>query len=434
MAEPAAAPKKGGWLKAVATGLLGLGSGVAGTYAATLVQTIAKPPLPVANFAATADGLTVTCQNQATGDSGWWDFGDGSPLEPFAADQPTVTHTYAKPGSYAVKLVVRNFTSDENDRTVSVEVAAGGKDGPAPPQVVGFAVQRVSPAAVAPATFRVTAEVQNAAYCVCDLGDGRVEVTDGGGKIDRLVTFHEPGSYSVQLVAHNGKTAVKQAAAAKVEAPPEGTLTVVLTVADGGTKLDRMSRSETVAVPAPKNKAAGFSRTIAARPGFSLVEAAPTRPNIPGVKNLKLTVAADKKTAAVSGEWADPKAVKADVLIPVKLTEERASARPARVTNVTGQLVLTASGKATTTIPLPPPPPNLDGVSRNISVEVRQAGANGKSYLIAAGPLVGRGPVTIPAKNIYSPPTAAVTTASYDIENVKVAFEVRSGVVPAGGP
>jgi hypothetical protein len=152
------------------------------------------------------------------------------------------------------------------------------------------------------------------------------------------------------------------------------------------------------------------------------------------VKNLKVAVAADKKTAAVSGEWADPSSVKADVLIPVKLTEERARQRPPRVTHVSGVLPLAASGKATATIPLPPLPANLDGMNRNITVEVRQAGANGKSYLIAAGPLVGRGPVPIPAKQIYSPPTATVTTASYDIDTVKVGFEVRSGVVPAGGP
>ena len=66
--------------------------------------------------------------SHATGDTGWWDYGDGSPLEPFAADQPTITHTYAKPGSYSVKLVVRNFTSDENERTVAVEAAAAAKD------------------------------------------------------------------------------------------------------------------------------------------------------------------------------------------------------------------------------------------------------------------------------------------------------------------
>jgi PKD repeat protein len=70
----------------------------------------------VANFAVTADGLTVTCESRATGESGWWDFGDGTPLEPFDPGQPTQTHTYAKPGCYAVKLTVRNFLAEVNER------------------------------------------------------------------------------------------------------------------------------------------------------------------------------------------------------------------------------------------------------------------------------------------------------------------------------
>src|SRR5947209_5480593 len=160
----AAAPKKGGWFKAVFVGVFGLAGGAAGTYATSVVNKIAQPPKPVANFAVSADGLTATCQNHASGDNGWWDFGDGSPLEPFNADQAAVTHAYSKPGSYAIKLVVRNFTSDENDRTVPVEVAAVGKDAPATPQIAGFAVQPISPGSMAPATFRVVADVQNAEH------------------------------------------------------------------------------------------------------------------------------------------------------------------------------------------------------------------------------------------------------------------------------
>src|SRR5262245_51339249 len=99
MSEPAQhAPKKsGGWLKAGIIGVVGLGGGVAGTYATAVVNQVVKPTKPVANFSVAVDGLGVSCQNQATGESGWWDFGDGTSLEPFAAEQP-VTHTYAKPG------------------------------------------------------------------------------------------------------------------------------------------------------------------------------------------------------------------------------------------------------------------------------------------------------------------------------------------------
>ena len=109
-------------MKAGVVGFLALGSGIAGTYATQVVNTVIKPGKPVANFSVAAEGLTVSCQNQATGESGWWDFGDGTSLVPFTADQ-TVTHTYSKPGSYTVKLTVRNFLRDENERSVPVEVA-----------------------------------------------------------------------------------------------------------------------------------------------------------------------------------------------------------------------------------------------------------------------------------------------------------------------
>ena len=85
---PAAPAKKGfGIVKAAMGGFAGLAAGVFGVYATALVDQVAKPGKPVANFAVNADGLRVNFQNQATGQTGWWDFGDGSPLEPFAPDQ-----------------------------------------------------------------------------------------------------------------------------------------------------------------------------------------------------------------------------------------------------------------------------------------------------------------------------------------------------------
>src|SRR5688572_19107828 len=119
--------KKSGWLKAGILGMLGLGGGIAGTYLTAVVDRAVKPAKPVANFAVATDGLTLSCQNHASGESGWWDFGDGTPLEPFAPDKP-VSHAYTKPGSYAVKLTVRNFFGDENERTVPVDVAVAAKD------------------------------------------------------------------------------------------------------------------------------------------------------------------------------------------------------------------------------------------------------------------------------------------------------------------
>ena len=390
--------KSGGWLRAVLIGTLGLGGGAAATYVTAVVDRVVKPTKPVANFATAPDGLTLACQNHASGESGWWDFGDGTPLEPYAPDQH-VTHAYTKPGSYTVKLTVRNYIGDENERTVPVDMAAAAKDAP-PPQIAAFALQPVSPVAVAPATFRLTADVSNAGSCVWDFGDGRVEVTDGG-KIDRLVTFEKPGTFAVSLVAHNGKQGAKQSAApVKVDAPRDGTTMAVLRVTDTGSKTDRLVTTESVAIPVPSDKAATtFSKTVNARAGFTIAEAAPA--DTPAsVKNLKVQVAADKRSATVSGEWAgDLKATNkaaggSDAIVRVKLTQERVSAQPAAVTMVTGTLAV--SGQALRAdLPLPPAPAGFAGAKREYQLELRTT-RDGKSQTLVQAPPDGKGTIALP--------------------------------------
>jgi len=391
---PAARKKSGGWLKAGIVGLLGLGGGAAGTYATAIVNQVVKPTKPIANFSVAAEGLAVTCQNHATGESGWWDFGDGSALEPFAQDAP-VTHTYAKPGSYTVKLTVRNFLSDENERSVPVEVAAGAAKDSAAPQVAGFAVTPVGSGSVAPATFRVTADVTNADGCVWDFGDGRVEAGEGG-KIDRMVTFDKPGTFAVQFYAHGGKLAVKQTATVKVDAAPTGTLMAVLKVTDAGSRLHQSSRTEAVAVAAPvgKNPSPSFSKVVQARPGCTITAAAPVSPAVAGVRNLRVTVAADKRSATLSGDWANeakPRGASgSDVIVPLKLTEERTIALPPAVTVVTGTISW-PGGRCE--LPLPPTVP---GLTREYQIEIRQTAANGQAVAVARGPADGRGSVSFP--------------------------------------
>jgi hypothetical protein len=80
-----------GWIKAVITGVLGLLSGAALMWLSPLVEKVVKPARPIANFGVQVDGLKATFVNQAEGNEGWWDFGDGSPLQPFAPDQKTFT-------------------------------------------------------------------------------------------------------------------------------------------------------------------------------------------------------------------------------------------------------------------------------------------------------------------------------------------------------
>src|SRR5579864_3740249 len=114
MAEHAAgerpASKLAGWLKGLLTSLLGLCSGAVLMYASPLIDRVVKPAKPLANFAAQPQGLQVAFQNRTTGATeGWWDFGDGSALEPFVPTQPVVNHSYPKPATYSCKLSIRNL-------------------------------------------------------------------------------------------------------------------------------------------------------------------------------------------------------------------------------------------------------------------------------------------------------------------------------------
>ena len=389
-------PAKHGWLKAAIIGVFGLGGGAIGTYVTAVVDSVVKPTKPVANFATVPDGLTLACQNHASGESGWWDFGDGSPLEPYAPDQH-VTHVYAKPGSYTVKLTVRNYLGDENERTVPVEVTHGPKDAP-PPHIGAFALQPVSPASVAPATFRLTADVSNAGACVWDYGDGRVDVSDGG-KIDRLVTFEKPGTFAVSLVAHNGKQGAKQTTPVKVDAPRDGTTMAVLKVIDTGNRVDHATTTESVAIPVPSDKSTTFSKSVAARPGHTFTEVA-LADTPASVKHVKVQIADDKHSMMVSGEWAG--AMKAtnkaaggsDAIVRVKLTQERVAPHPLTVTMVTGTFA-TAGGSLRAVLPLPPAPVNFAGAKREYQFEIR-SNRDGKSQTILQAPADGKGGVELP--------------------------------------
>ena len=73
------------------------------------------------NFATQATGLTVQINNRSTGGTqGWWDFGDGTALEPFDPKLDIIKHAYAKPGTYNVKLTLENLLGEEADRTTPV--------------------------------------------------------------------------------------------------------------------------------------------------------------------------------------------------------------------------------------------------------------------------------------------------------------------------
>src|SRR5687768_3290485 len=102
-----------GWIKAGVTSIFGVCSGAVLMYVSPLVSNAIKPSKPIANFGPQVQGLTVAFQNRSTGGStGTWDFGDGSLMEPFSPNQETVTHTYTHPGTYNVKLSLRNILGE----------------------------------------------------------------------------------------------------------------------------------------------------------------------------------------------------------------------------------------------------------------------------------------------------------------------------------
>ncbi len=126
---------KSGKLKGIIGAFAGLLSGGVMMYLSPLVDRVIKPQKPLANFAVEANGLQVTLHNRSAGGDGWWDFGDGSALEPASSAGGAVTHAYAKPGTYTVKLSLRNFVGDEAERAVQVDLA-GQAAAAAPPAIL----------------------------------------------------------------------------------------------------------------------------------------------------------------------------------------------------------------------------------------------------------------------------------------------------------
>src|SRR5436305_5577072 len=163
-----------GFLKAVFGAMAGLVSGAALMYVTPLVNSFVKPPTPLANFEARQDGTTVTFHNLTTGAaslSGWWDFGDGTPLVPMVGDQD-VSHTYAKTGSYSAKLSVHNLINETNERAVAIQLDQA-TTAVETPRILALSALPLSANAQAPATFKIATEMQNVEQAVWDLDEGR---------------------------------------------------------------------------------------------------------------------------------------------------------------------------------------------------------------------------------------------------------------------
>jgi PKD repeat protein len=405
-AKPSVAKRGFGVVKLAFGGLAGLATGVIGVYATAIVDKVAKPPKPVANFGCTADGLTVTCNNLASGQTGWWDFGDGATLEPFNPDEKQVTHTYEKPGNYTVKLVVRNFLNEENDRAVGVDVTAGTK-ATGGPVVTALTVEPVG-SGTAPATFRVKGVVQNAQKVLLDPGTDLHQpekVPAGGGTFERIVVYEQPGVYPYMVFAENGEKVSKLWKPVEVKAPPAGALSVVLKVTDTGTKVERTTKPTTVPIRVPEKPAGAFERVILPDAGSTFADAKLGAVTSKAVKNVKAELAGDKKTLKISGEWTgtveavNRAAGGSDVMIPLTLTQEKSSPYTGTPQTVAvplafaGSFSLTSddwtSGTMAATVKLPDPPAGVVISARKVAVDVHE-------MTVAAGKLVDKYVIRIP--------------------------------------
>jgi len=318
------------WLKGLLTTLLGLSSGAVLMYASPLIDRVVKPAKPLANFAAQPQGWQVVFQNRSTGGTeGWWDFGDGSALEPFVPAQPTVTHTYPRQGTYSCKLSVRNLIGEEHDRTVTINL---DDNVTATPSIDSLTVVPVL-STYAPATFRVVSKVKNADLCVWCLGNEKPleVVTDVGGGQERLVTFKRPGTHVVRLAAFNGKHAVEKSEVVLVLDPPKGSATVTLHVKRDAMQVQSKSTTRTIAVHFPaqsRDTVVPLSAAIPADNGFQIADARVL--HAVNVDNLNAEISADHLQLKLTGQQTRPtglllipRNVVPQAVIQVAMTEVR---------------------------------------------------------------------------------------------------------------
>lgn len=404
MAETTPASKSsiiGGWIKAIAGGTVGLLGGAATMYSTAIFDKVVKPPKPMANFATKVEGLSLTCESRATGQSGWWDFGDGSALEPYQPNQ-SVTHVFEKPGNYSVKLTVRNFLSEENDRTVPVEIGTtpASKDAAASAPVAVLRIEPTSSNPVAPATFKVIAEVKNADKAFIDVvsreinhaggtSPNKIEVRPAGGIIETLVLVEKPGSHVIQLFGTKGNDVVRQSAFVTVGAPTDGSVVCYLTVSDTGVRTTVIPKRQTLPIPIPsKGQNKSFERVITGLAGYQIQEVKLIGTVTKLAANVKCQIAADRQSVTITGDWAGkPDALfklsgGTDLMLPIEITYIQQEP-------VTTQVKVKASlDRGRDIVTLPPALIGVSNTQRTIDVELFQYRTVGDRQNMTNGKIV----------------------------------------------
>jgi PKD repeat protein len=364
-------------LTALFTSFVGLISGAALMYVSPLVDHFVKPGVPTANFSVDKDGWTVTVHNQSSGGhEGWWDFGDGSALEAFDPNQTALTHKYAAAGQYPIKLSLKSVFGEAHDRTVSVQLADTAA---AAPKIAAFDVAPLHKHVVAPATFRVIGQAANAEACVWSYGDRDPEVQrDTSGPSERLVTFAQPGTYTVKLIALAGKKAAEASKTVVVQQRTQGEVVVQLNVTDELTQVKRVSPIRPVHIdfpPQANGNTFSFERVLHASHGYQIVDKKILDDGTAqGVQGLRVEVLPEKQAVKLTGQLVRQTKIfgKTQQLphatVKVQLFEEQQLATPPTPTTVAGPLAV----PGTTLLDLPRTPTNATVKKRTTTLDVIQ--------------------------------------------------------------
>lgn len=430
--QPSASAKVGGaignWIKTMLASLLALVSGAVLMYASPLVDRVIKPAPPKANFECQIDGLKVTFHNRSTGGiEGFWDFGDGSALEPFTPGQETLVHTYAKVGQYTAKLAIQNLIDAKDERSVNVNL-----DGSAPvaqttqPTIDAFDVTPLSPEGYAPATFKVSSKFKNANLCVWAFGhEYPLEIVPAANTSpERLVTFKQPGTHVIKLAVSNGKDVIERTQVVKVTSAPKDVPVAFLIISQEAVQVEIKETRPIIAYDFPSNVKDAtykFSRDIPIEGGYEVTKYEFSPPiKDAAIKDPKLQVTADKRMVKFTcdvvkqsgGIMKKESLPRGSVQIALTMEKRTPSMRPPQ------QIAQILRAPGTTTLPLPALPPGWTAGKAKMDMELR----NNDKVLWHSDQMPKDAPLVLNGR-------------TYTVNAVTVDNQVRIEVRPAGnGP
>jgi PKD repeat protein len=361
----------GGWIKAGVTSIVGLVSGAVIMYLTPVVNNAIKPAKPVANFATQATGLSVQFNNRSTGGTqGWWDFGDGTALEPFDPKLDIVKHTYAKPGTYTVKLSLENLLGDDSDRSAPVEIAA---DSVPSPVIEVMQLVPIDSRQRAPCTYEFVSQVKNANVAILSLGDERAtEVMESTPSQKRFVTFNRPGAFTVRLACVNGKQLVEKTQTVNVGANDVGDTMAKLLVTYDVVTVTRAEHTMRVFCHWPANAKESVlpfrKEHIAERGGATITKAElinANDPNAPG--KLKVEISPDKSKVILSGEMVKATAATKPWVAQIKTELETRSA-PQKINR--GDVTMAVTVGTPMKIPMQPMDAGWEVIGKQVSLQL----------------------------------------------------------------